>query len=305
MKIGYACINQSLQCRSSRTFRLKNYSKERLIKVIEGNLNCLFKILEFNKQNDINFFRVTSDLIPFASHTIMDYNWQDNFKPTFIKLGNFIKENQMRISMHPGQYTVINSLKEDIYQKSVKELRYHVEVLDLMKLDNSAKVQIHIGGVYGNKENSIERFITRYQEIDEQIKKRLIIENDDKSYSLRDCLSIHNIIKIPIVFDAYHHSCNNNGEKLQECFDMFPKTWHISDGLPIVHYSSEHPIKGKCSHAETIDITHFETFIKETRQYNFDIMLEIKDKEKSALRALNIVEKDSRLNQNYRSMKKL
>jgi len=132
LKIGYACINQNLQCRSNHTFRLKNYSKERLIEVIEGNLNCLFKILEFNKQIGINFFRITSDLIQFASHTNIDYNWQDHFKPTFIKLGNFIKENQMRISMLPGQYTVINSIKED---------------LDLMKLDHSAKVQIYVGGV--------------------------------------------------------------------------------------------------------------------------------------------------------------
>ena len=202
MKIGYACINQSLQCRSNRTFRLKNYSKERLIEVIEGNLNCLFKILEFNKLNGINFFRITSDLTPFASHAIMDYNWQDDFKPTFIKLGNFIAENQMRISMHPSQYSVLNSIKEDIYQKNVKELRYHVEVLDLMKFDDSAKVQIHVGGVYGNKEKSMERLIERYQGIDDQIKNRLIIENDDKPYTLRNCLSIYDDIKIPIVFDT-------------------------------------------------------------------------------------------------------
>jgi len=305
MKIGYACINQSLKCRSSHTFRLNNYSKDRLIEVIESNLNCLYKILEFNKLNYINFFRITSDLIPFASHSIMDYNWQDHFKPIFNKLGTFIMENQMRITMHPGQYTVINSLKEDVYQKSVAELKYHVDILDLMNLDTTAKVQIHVGGVYGNKEKSVDRFIRRYQELDEKIKNRLIIENDDKSYSLNDCLSIYNAIKIPVVFDIYHHSYNNNGENIQFCFDSFSKTWRKSDGLPIIHYSSENPIKGKCSHAEVIDISHFETFIKKTRHYNFDIMIEIKDKEKSALKALKLLENDPRLNLNNRATMKI
>ncbi|MFX1382605.1 MAG: UV DNA damage repair endonuclease UvsE [Promethearchaeota archaeon] len=298
MKLGYACINQSLKCRSSNTFRLKNYSEERLINIIDGNLSCLFKILEFNKLHHIFFFRITSDLIPFASHSIMNYNWQDHFKPVFKDLGKFVKLNKMRITMHPGQYTVLNSVNPKVYNNSINELRYHVEVLDLMNLNSSAKVQIHIGGVYGDKEKSKKRFISRFEKLDDYIKKRVIIENDDRSYTFKDCLSIHDAINIPIVFDVYHHECNNNGEILKECFNLFTNTWKKEDGLPIVHYSSEHPIKGKCSHTDTIDINHFKNFIKETRHYNFDIMLEIKDKEKSALKTLKVLANDQRLNKN-------
>ncbi len=86
MKIVYACINQSLKCKKTNTFRIKNYSQERLIEVIKGNLECLFKILEFNIANHIHFFRIRSDLIPFVSRSIMDFDWQDHFESIFNKL---------------------------------------------------------------------------------------------------------------------------------------------------------------------------------------------------------------------------
>ena len=100
MKIGYPCINLTLECRSSKTFRLKNYSNEKLINTVEGNLECLFEILKYNVNHKIYFFRITSDLIPFASHPIMNFNWQDYFKQNFRDLGKFIKENNIRISMN-------------------------------------------------------------------------------------------------------------------------------------------------------------------------------------------------------------
>ena len=296
MKIGYPCINLSLPCRSSRTFRLKNYSKERLIETIGGNLQCLREILEYNKQNEIFFFRITSDLIPFASHPIMKFDWQDYFEAKFKEIGHFIKNYNMRMSMHPGQYTVLNSPKRDVYDNSIKDLEYHVEVLDLMELDNTSKVQIHVGGVYGDKNNSKQRFIERYMKLPDKIKNRLIIENDDKSYSLKDCLDIHQNTGIPIVFDVYHHECLNSGESLDQAFKKVGKTWSVEDGVPIVHYSSEHPTKGKPSHAEHINIHHFEIFLNKTKNYDFDLMLEIKDKEKSLLTVKALIHNDIRYN---------
>ncbi|MBN1799948.1 MAG: UV DNA damage repair endonuclease UvsE [Candidatus Lokiarchaeota archaeon] len=295
MKIGYTCINQSLSCRSSNTFRLKNYSKKRLIEVIEGNLNCLEKILTFNKSNGIYFFRITSGLVPFASHSIMDFNWQDHFKHRFRELGTFVKKNEMRISMHPGQYIVLNSTNPAVYEKSIKDLKYHVELLDLMELDANAKVQVHVGGVYGDKTKSLKRFISRYYSLEEEIKRRLVIENDDKSYALRDCMEIHDSTNIPVIFDVYHHACFNCGESIQECFEVFIKTWKEIDGLPIVHYSSQHPDKGKGSHSDTMDVNNFRNFIDMTKNFDFDLMLEIKEKEIAALKALKYLITDSRL----------
>jgi len=256
------------------------------------------KILEYNIKNNIFFFRITSDLIPFASHPVMQFKWQDHFKSTFKNIGNFIKDYGMRITMHPGQYTFLNSHNEEVYRNAIKDLEYHVDLIDLMGLESTAKVQIHVGGVYGDKEKSIWRFVEKYNKLEDKIKKRLIIENDDRSYNLNDCLLISHQVKIPIVFDIYHHSCYNNGESLTEAFDSFIKTWHFEDGIPIVHYSSEHHIKGKSKHAEFIDLPHFKKFIKSTKNYDFDIMLEIKDKETSALKAIDIIKSDSRFNRN-------
>lgn len=295
MKIGYPCLNLSLECRSSRTFRLKNYSIPRLKSTIKNNLECLQKILKYNYKHGFMFFRITSDLIPFASHKVMNFQWQEKFKENFIKVGEYIKKNQMRITMHPGQYTVLNSTDDGVFRRSLKEIEYHIQVLDLMKLDSTAKVQVHIGGVYGNKEESLNRFIFRYNKYDEMIKNRLVIENDDKSYNLRDCLKIHEKTGIPVIFDRYHHQCNNSGDSISSAFEKFTKTWTRKDGIPIIHYSDEHPTKGKPSHSEHINLSEFEQFIEETQKYDFDIMLEVKDKERSALKAIEVLKNDPRL----------
>ncbi|MFX0177545.1 MAG: UV DNA damage repair endonuclease UvsE [Candidatus Hodarchaeota archaeon] len=294
MKVGYPCINLSLDCRSSRTFRLRNYSTEKISEIIDTNLNCLKLILDFNINNKILFFRITSDLIPFASHPIMNFDWQDFFKSRFIEIGKIIKENNMRISMHPGQYTVLNSKNEDVFERSLKELRYHVDVLDLMELYPDAKVMTHIGGAYNDKEASIARFIERYHQLDSNIKERYVIENDDKIYTIDNCLKINEETGIPIILDIYHHECNNPGYDIIQALKKIIKTWNEKDGIPIVHYSSEHPIKGKCRHADSIDLNHFKRFLEKTKEYDFDVMIEIKDKEKSLLAAKDIIFNDIR-----------
>ena len=116
----------------------------------------LERILKFNVQHDILFFRIISDLIPFASHPICTFNWQNAFAEQFKRIGNLIQNFSIRISMHPDQFTIINSLENDVFLRSVRELAYHAQVLDMMELDNSAKIQIHIGGVYGNKNKRLQ-----------------------------------------------------------------------------------------------------------------------------------------------------
>ncbi len=296
MKIGYPCINLSLKCRSSRTFRLKNYSEVRFIETVKNNLNCLAKILEFNFQNKIFFFRITSDLIPFASHPIMKFDWKEYFKLKFKEIGAYIRNKSMRITMHPGQYTVLNSKNDKVVQNSIKELKYHADILELLGLDPKAKIITHVGGVYDDKKNSIKRYIKRYKELSENIKKHYVIENDDKNYYLKDCLLINESTEIPIVLDSYHHYCHNQGESLEVAIVLSNKTWKKDDGLPILHYSSEHPYKGKYRHADEIDITNFREFIEITRKYDFDLMLEIKNKEKSAILAVNALINDERFN---------
>lgn len=294
MRIGYPCINWTIGCKGDRTFQLKSYSEARLIETIQNNLNCLLEMLQFNVAHDILFFRITSDLVPFASHPVCTVNWQEFFKTKFAEIGQFIRIHRIRISMHPSQFIVINAKEANVFENSRKELQYHADVLNLLGLDASAKIQVHIGGVYGDKPAAMNRFLERYPLLPETIRQHLVIENDDKNYDLTDCLNISSKTGIPVLFDVFHHQIKNNGETLLEALNQSAETWHPADGLPMVDYSSQQAqaINGK--HAESVDLDDFEKFITLSRPLDFDIMLEIKDKETSALKAVEFLRSDKR-----------
>jgi UV DNA damage endonuclease len=240
------------------------------------------------------FFRITSDLIPFASHEVCTFKWQDVFAETFGEIGQFIRDKKFRISMHPDQFVLINAQEERIVQSSIRELSYHADVLDLLGLDRTAKIQIHVGGVYGDKSQSIERFITRYITLPKNITKRLVIENDERLYNLDDCMEIHRHTAIPVLFDSFHFSCYNSGVPLRDALQAASETWAESDGIPMVDYSSQQKGKKQGAHTHSIDMKDFRKFLKETDGFDFDIMLEIKDKERSALKALAAIQKGLR-----------
>jgi UV DNA damage endonuclease len=261
---------------------------------VQDNLDCLLKILKFNVGHNLLFFRITSDLVPFASHPICQFNWQAHFGLKLKEIGAFIKTNDIRISMHPDQFTLINSIDNGVFERSVSELMYHAEVLDSMGLDSSAKIQIHVGGVYGDKKESMRRFINRLEKVPGAITRRLVIENDDRNYTLGDCIKISQETGIPVLFDVFHHEVNNLGEAVDKAFNMFHGTWRQRDGVPMVDYSSPRVEGRKGSHAESIDLKRFGKFLEETGSYDFDIMLEIKDKEKSALKAEYLLRRDER-----------
>ncbi|MGW8223854.1 MAG: UV DNA damage repair endonuclease UvsE [Syntrophobacteria bacterium] len=282
-------MNRGIGCTANSTFRLASYSVERLIQKVKNNLDCLFKILQHNVQNGFYFFRISSDLVPFASHPVCTFDWAGHFRGQFRKVGDFIREHNIRISMHPDQFVVINSPKDDVVERSVWELEYHCTVLDEMALDSTAKIQIHVGGVYGDKRSATNRFIERYSFLSKSLKSRLVIENDDRSYRLQDCLSVHEKIGIPILFDTFHHQCLNNGETLRQGLQLSGSTWKESDGIPMVDYSSQQRGQRPGSHAKTLNRASFKKFIHETKGVDFDLMLEIKDKETSAFKALKIL----------------
>jgi UV DNA damage endonuclease len=297
MKIGYPCINRTIGCTSGRTFRLRSYSESRLKETIKINLDCLQKILQFNTEHGIFFFRITSDLIPFASHPINTFNWKGYFASNFIEIGDFIKKKGIRISMHPDQFTLINSVREDVFARSVKELEYHASVMDLMHLDSAAKIQIHVGGVYDNKQQSIERFVERFFKLDHFIRRRLVVENDDRLYNLNDCVDISSKVGVPVLLDVFHHSVNGTGVSVNQAIQLSSGTWNKKqDGVPMVDYSSRNLGGTSRQHVTSIDIEDFKKFLLETEPFDFDVMLEIKDKEKSAAKATEAAKQDIRLN---------
>ena len=295
MRIGYPCINRSIGCTASHTFRLASYTEERLEETVKENLTCLEKILEYNREHGLLFFRITSDLVPFASHPICTFPWQEHFAGKFRRIGKFIRQHGFRISMHPDQFVLLNAPDTGVFQRSIADLAYQTQVLDLMGLDTTAKVQIHVGGVYGDKPASMDRFSDKYELLDPAIKNRLVIENDERLYKISDCLAIHKRTGIPVIADSFHHSLLNNGEDFSDLLKPLRATWKAHDGIPMVDYSSQELGKRMGAHAEHIEPEEFRQFLNETRMADFDIMLEIKDKEKSAISALDIARKDPRL----------
>jgi UV DNA damage endonuclease len=294
MKIGYPCINRTIGCKGDRTFRLKSYSERRLIDTVTNNLDCLSEILKFNVEHTLLFFRITSNLVPFASHPVCQFDWRSYFQDQLAMIGAFIMSHEIRISMHPGQYTVLNGMDTKILSRSINELTYHAHVLDALKLNDSAKMQIHVGGTYENKKESMRRFIKRYHDLDDTVKRRLVIENDDRSYTVADCISIHEETGIPVLIDIYHHELNNSGLTGPETLGEISRTWQHNDGIPMVDYSFHQSDGLKGRHTDSIDMPHFQQFLKASQPYDIDIMLEIKDKETSAIKAVAVSRNDDR-----------
>ena len=289
MRVGYPCINRSIGCTSSRTFRLASYSERRLVETVEQNLDCLETVMRWNVEHGVMFFRITSDVVPFASHPVCTYDWARRFRDRFRALGRVVRRHRMRISMHPDQFVLLNALDADIVASSIRELEYHVRVLDLMALPVSAKVQIHVGGVYGDKPASLRRFVAQHRRLPRAIRRRLVVENDDRSYTVADCLEVSRSTGAPVLFDVFHHKVNSSGETVREAIHKCAATWRRGDGPPMVDYSSQEAGQRRGRHAEHIDPRNFRRFLAQAHCIDCDVMLEIKDKEKSALEAVVLV----------------
>lgn len=290
MKIGYPGINYGLGCTSAHTLRLANLSDERVIEVARMNIACLWHMLRWNVANNLLFFRISSNIIPLASHSAMTTNWQAAFADELAQMGAYIREHNMRISMHPGQFVVLNSQNEQTYRNSVAELAYHAEFLDMMGLDATHKIQFHLGGVFGEPEKSFALFAQRHTDLPEAIRSRLVVENDERVASVQDLIHINTLTSIPILFDTLHHTVKNNGESMIKGLDAAMQTWKPEDGIPLIDYSTQDPYKKTGAHAVTLDVEHFRRFIKALKGRDIDIMLEIKNKEASALQAQLVVD---------------
>ncbi len=294
MRIGYPCINLSLSCRPSRTFRLSSLSAERLRETLAGNLACLEEIVRWNAEHGLLFLRITSDLVPLASHPQNTFPWDRWFAEDFARIGAAIRAFGMRISMHPDPFVLLNTPRRDVLRASVAELEYHLRVLELLGLDTAAKVQIHVGGTYGDKRAALDRFARRFRRLDRALQRRLVVENDGRLFNFSDVLQLHEKCGVPVLWDAFHHELNSDGRGVGEALTAAGATWSTADGLPMVDYSSPLPEGRKGAHSYALDEGHFLRFLEESRPHDFDLMLEVKDKERSALKAAALAAADPR-----------
>ena len=290
MKIGYPCVNEAMDCSAANTFRLASYSEERLQAAVAANLACLRRLLEWNVAQGLLFFRMGSGIVPFGSHEINNFPWQSHYAAEFRALGDYIRANDLRVSFHPDQFVVLNSPSPDIVRRSIDELVYQGSMLDLMGLDGTAKLQIHVGGLYGDRELALERFAEVHAALPAAVKARVVVENDDRLFPLRDCLRLHARTGVPILFDNFHHECLNHGEPMAEALRLAAATWHpTADGVPMMDYSSQALGERKGKHTDNLVDESFRAFLAELHGLDLDLMLEIKNKEASALRAVAIL----------------
>ncbi len=295
MRIGYACLTKGIPYTDFKGVTSKKATPERLNEVTGHNLNTLGNILMYNAEDGLNMFRLSSDLIPFGSSPVNGTKWWEVFKPQFQELGGLMRDNDMRISMHPGQYTVLNSPDRDVVNRAIDDLIYHNLVLDSLQLDGRAKIIIHIGGVYGDKNSAIKRFKEAFHRLPEGVKRRLIIENDERLYNIEEVLEIGTTLKIPVVFDNLHHQVKVGDGKDHMWIREAAKTWKEEDGIQKIHYSQQDPRKNLGAHSETIDVGQLLEYIEENIHHDLDIMLEVKDKNLSAKKAINAVIKTGKI----------
>ena len=295
MDIGYACINMTLGSQKpkvttnrsmiKRTFLAKGteYAGELGLQ----NARDLFQILKWNNENGIKFFRLSSDMFPWASeYGIENSPYYKRIGTVLLACGTYAKNNGIRITAHPGPFNVLVSPRENVVENTIKDLEIHGKIFDMMGLSRTPynKLNIHCNGVYGDKESALDRFCTNFERLSDSVKSRLTVENDDKAsmYSVKDLMYIHKRIGIPIVFDYHHHQFCTGGLSEQEALELAITTWP-KDITPVVHYS-----ESKALHEEDTKIkpqAHSDYIKKLPNLYgnNVDVMVEAKAKELSIL----------------------
>ena len=292
VRLGYVAMTLNLKDASpSKTVTFTTYNKisskegkrYRLERLTLANLKNTLRILRYNLTSEIYVYRFTSKLVPLATHPLIeDWHYEEEFKEKFKEIGNFIKENDLRVSAHPDHFTLLNSPDEKVFEDALRDLEYHYKIYKAMGLDDARyKLVLHVGGLYGKKESSIIRFIDRFKKLPPHIQDIVIIENDDKSFNAKDVLAICRELNIPMVFDVHHYYCNNDGEKIYDILPHIFDTWQGEYFNPKIHFSSPKSKKQFRNHADNININEFISFIDIARQINrdFDVMLEAKNKD--------------------------
>ncbi len=290
IRLGYACLPVTINETASHTLTYTNYKKlgvkanEKLDSVIKSNFKSLEKILKYNIKNDIMFFRMTSELIPLVNHPDVHYDFINKYKNYYKKIGDIIKENNLRVDIHPSAYTVLNSVNEDVVISTINILQFYQKMYKCM--DINSKIVLHVGSKVGGKRLGIQRFINNFNKLNNDLKKLIVLENDDRSYNIRNVLSLCEKLNIPMVLDYHHFKVNKNNEKIENYIERIFNTW--KDEVPKIHFSSPKDKKNKRSHNDYIDSSDFIDFIEKIRFTNkdFDVMIEAKKKDDSLFRLI-------------------
>ena len=271
------------------------------------SLAYLRDILSYLQQIDVRLYRLSSDLAPYATHPDMPrfHSQIDECADELAAVGKVARQSDIRLSFHPGPHTVLNSPDETIAAKAMADLRAQTKILDLMGLGIEAVINIHVGGLYGDKQAAIARFVERVRSLPQAVRERIVLENDERIYRIEDTYAIHQQTGIRLVLDQLHHLCNHQpGHSLEQALTLALSTWP-ADQTPKIHFSSPRTalittekrtaLGGKqpgfrlprlSQHADLIDPLAFIDLLKlaPCRSRDLDVMLECKAQDVALLR---------------------
>ena len=298
IQLGLCCINTELRNQSptifmSRKMTVKSILEkgiERLKELIIQNLHDVLKIMDWNEQNGIKVLRLSSGLFPHKTNPDVPTYSFDFAIPLLREIGTKSKLFGQRLTFHPGQFNVVGTPNPKCLQKTIDELSHHADIFDLMELGNDSVMVVHGGGTYGNKTETKDRWCAQFMMLPENVRRRLVLENCEKNFSIIDCLEISDRINIPVVFDTHHFQCylqlhpEEEFDAPEDYIEKILETWRVRQIKPKFHVSEQG--SGKCGHhSDYIEqIPQYLLDIPDKYGVNIDIMIEAKCKEQSIMR---------------------
>lgn len=289
--LGYACKNMTLgnKVLTDRTLREARFTLERVDDLALKNSQDLVRIMRWNADNGIKFFRIGSGLFPFMDHPKHFYKLEDlaswpHITRNIVDAGKIAGDNGIRLSCHPGPYTCLGSPDNLTVIKSVKTIEMHAMLGKMLCCPNDDFViNFHVGGVYGDKRETAKRFLNNLGTLTDWERNHITIENDDKEsmWSVSDLVEYGIGNKVRIVLDVHHHRfCNR--ESLYDAADMAFETWPENQ-VPKIHYSESAEGKKPQAHSDYI----FNPIPNDLHSRDYDVMIEAKAKELALQTYLN------------------
>ena len=287
--LGLCCINNGLRkddifC--SRTVIARNYSKEKAHTLTTHNLTDLSTIIKWNSTNNIRVYRMSSDMFPRITDSEIPIENRVNvsdYTELLKSAGDLAKQSGQRITMHPGQYNQVGAKSSDVFDKTVADLQVHAEIMDTMGIDENGILTVHGGGVYGDKDATIRRWIEQFGDLPRSVKNRLCIENCERQYNIEDCLYIATECKIPVIFDSHHFDCYNllNGTSFNahDYIIQVLETW--GHRRMLTHISEQRPGARVGAHSDFIE-TIPDYFLDIPREFGLSVDIEVEAKAKEA-----------------------
>ncbi len=265
MRLGLCCLFSTFPVRfrtTTATYAARLPEEDRLAKLSElalHNAGALHDALTVCDGLGIGAFRIMCGLWPLYTHPQLAYHIEDLPDADAIiarlrQAGEFAARNQIRLSFHPDQFTVLSTARPETLAASVRDLTYMGELCELLGAD---AINIHGGGVYGDKEGALARLAANIMELPDAVRSRLTLENDDVSYTPLDLLPVCRSVGVPLVYDVHHHRCLPDGLGVEEATSLALETWNRE---PLFHISSPRdraPGANRRPHADHIEPEDF------------------------------------------------